>query len=183
MNDHRSFFILIIIPMKKLTVLLLIILCAGFGIIKATPLALNDDFNNVIKNYLALKNALVTDNAPMAQANAANLLAAISTVSNKDMNAAQRKTWLAYADKLTFDARHISESNNIDHKREHFATLSNNFLAVIKAFNINKATLYKQYCPMKNSYWLSEANTVKNPYYGNSMLTCGTVQETFAAVK
>jgi hypothetical protein len=34
------------------------------------------------------------------------------------------------------------------------------------------------YCPMKKANWLSSSATIKNPYYGNSMLTCGKVVET-----
>ena len=42
--------------------------------------------------------------------------------------------------------------------------------------------IYYQYCPMynggKGANWLSKENTVKNPYYGSMMLTCGKVVET-----
>jgi hypothetical protein len=169
--------------MKKLAILLSLIFLTGFNIIKAGAPALTQDFNNIIKNYLALKNALIADNAPKAQANAATLLAAISTISDKDMNAAQRKTWMSYADKLRFDSRHISESISIDHQREHFATLSGNILALTKALKLNTFTLYKQYCPMKKNYWASETATIKNPYYGSKMLTCGETKETLQAVK
>jgi hypothetical protein len=34
------------------------------------------------------------------------------------------------------------------------------------------------YCPMKKSNWLSNEKTVKNPYYGSAMLTCGEVTGT-----
>ena len=169
--------------MKKLTLLFLLALSTAFNTIKAGTPALSNDFNNVIKNYLALKNALATDNAPVAQANAATLLAAISTVSDKDMNADQRKVWQAYADKLSFDSRHISEDNAIDHKREHFASLSSNLFVVLKAFKLNTVTLYKQYCPMKKKYWVSETAAVKNPYYGSAMATCGETKETLPGVK
>jgi hypothetical protein len=41
---------------------------------------------------------------------------------------------------------------------------------------------YYQFCPMANdgkgANWLSKENAVKNPYYGNQMLTCGKVVET-----
>lgn len=169
--------------MKNFKFILLLICLLAFSSIKAGTPTLSEDFNNVIKAYLTLKNSLVTGNTPVAQADAARLLAAVSNVSNKDMNATQRKVWLNYEDKLVLDSRHISESNTIDHKREHFANLSSNLMVVLKALNVNKATLYKQYCPMKKSYWLSETSAIKNPYYGNAMLECGTTQETFAAVK
>jgi len=31
---------------------------------------------------------------------------------------------------------------------------------------------------MKKATWLSSNKTIKNPYYGNAMLTCGQVTET-----
>jgi hypothetical protein len=170
--------------MKTLKFLLLFeFLSAGFRNAKADQPTLSIAFNKVINSYLDIKNALVADDAATAQAKARTMVVALSTIPAKEMNAAQRKVWAEYLNKLTVDSRQISEQNKIDKKRERFATLSSNFMVVLKAFNINKTNLYKQYCPMKNSYWLSEASAVKNPYYGNSMLTCGTTQETFEAVK
>jgi hypothetical protein len=48
---------------------------------------------------------------------------------------------------------------------------------------MNTSTLYQQYCPMKKAYWLSETPTIKNPYYGKEMPTCGKTTETLGAVK
>ena len=39
-------------------------------------------------------------------------------------------------------------------------------------------TTYYQYCPMVKANWLSKEAAVKNPYYGASMLTCGSTVET-----
>ena len=167
--------------MKKIPLLLLVTILTAFNTLKAGTPALTEDFNNMIKSYLALKNALVTDNAPIAQSSAATLLAAISTISDKDMDAGQHKVWTSYVEKLSFDSRHISETDVIDHQREHFAALSSNLLAVLKAFKLNTITLYKQYCPMKKNYWASETATIKNPYYGSKMVTCGETKETLAA--
>jgi hypothetical protein len=47
---------------------------------------------------------------------------------------------------------------------------------------LSGGTLYKQYCPMafgnKGGYWLSDVAEIRNPYFGDKMLTCGTVAET-----
>ena len=41
--------------------------------------------------------------------------------------------------------------------------------------------MYKQFCPMafegKGGYWVSTSEDIKNPYYGDKMLTCGKVVE------
>jgi len=42
--------------------------------------------------------------------------------------------------------------------------------------------VYYQFCPMaidnKGAYWLSEESDIKNPYFGDAMLTCGETKET-----
>ena len=53
-----------------------------------------------------------------------------------------------------------------------------NIFALVKGLKANENPVYQQYCPMAKAYWLSDNATVKNPYYGKSMLTCGKVSET-----
>ncbi len=170
--------------MKTIKVLLIFALTfAGINNTKADQATLTVAFNKVINTYLDIKNALVAGDAATAQAKAKTMAATLNTISDKDMNAAQRKAWAEYSSKLAADVKLIGTQNDIEAKRERFATLSNNFMAVSKAFKANKITLYQQYCPMKKYYWLSEVSAVKNPYYGNAMLSCGTTQETYEAVK
>lgn len=167
--------------MKQLKFIVILFIVLSGYIVKASTPELTTSFNTVITNYLALKNALAADNNALAETKAATLVASLKNVAAKDMDATQRKTWTSYVDKLTFDSRHISKNTPIDHKREHFATLSNNMLVVIKALKLNSTPLYKQYCPMKKNYWVSETASLKNPYYGSAMLTCGENKETLAA--
>jgi hypothetical protein len=47
-----------------------------------------------------------------------------------------------------------------------------------KAAKLSPQPVYEQYCPMKNAYWLSSEASIKNPYYGNEMLSCGEVKDT-----
>jgi Cu(I)/Ag(I) efflux system membrane fusion protein len=53
----------------------------------------------------------------------------------------------------------------------------------VKTFGLLDDTVYYQYCPMANSdqgaYWLSEIKEIKNPYFGEEMLSCGETRETF----
>ncbi|MDC6388873.1 hypothetical protein PP182_09290 [Maribacter sp. PR1] len=48
----------------------------------------------------------------------------------------------------------------------------------ITSFYDTNETLYYQYCPMQDANWLSKDKTVKNPYYGSQMLSCGSTVET-----
>ncbi|MGF7079176.1 DUF3347 domain-containing protein [Mucilaginibacter sp. UYCu711] len=139
--------------------------------------ASNATINNVVAAYLEVKNALAADNGKAAQARAKVLSTQIAAVQLQDEN------WKKYADKLSFDSRHISETDAIAHQREHFASLSKNFYAVVKSMKANAKTLYWQYCPMKKSSWLSDVEAIENPYYGKEMLECGSVKETLKAAK
>jgi hypothetical protein len=151
--------------MKNIKYLLAIILFVAINRANAAPVDVNSAINNVLKSYLDIKNALVTDN-------------------NKAANDAKQKTeWAKYAEKLRFDGEHIGESTAIAHQREHFGSLSGNMYAVLKAFPANDVLLYKQYCPMEKKSWLSESAAIKNPYYGKKMLTCGVTKETLKAGK
>jgi hypothetical protein len=166
--------------MKKLkSVWLLFTFLAVFNTVKAQNTSL-PAINNVVANYLEVKNALAADNYTLAKGKAKQLLNAIDSVSADKLTADQKKTWLSYADKLSFDSRHISEAPTIDHQREHFSALSKNMAEAIKMLKLNAISLYIQYCPMKKASWISESATVKNPYYGKQMLTCGQVTETIA---
>jgi hypothetical protein len=136
--------------------------------------------NNVLTAYLDVKNALTTDNKAAAKNKAHDLLTAINAVPMDKLTPEQHKLWMTYSEKLEFDSRHISESDAIDHQREHFTSLSKNLYEVIKGLKLNAATVYEQYCPMKKATWLSETNAIKNPYYGKQMLTCGKTTETLA---
>jgi hypothetical protein len=146
--------------------------------IGAKAQATNAAINNVVTAYLDVKNALAADNGANAEAKAKVLTAQIAATQLKD-----QATWKKYADKLSFDARHISETKKIDHQREHFASLSKNLLEVLKALKANTQALYVQYCPMKKSSWLSDISAIENPYYGKEMLDCGSLKETLKATK
>ncbi|MCQ6957210.1 DUF3347 domain-containing protein [Mucilaginibacter aquariorum] len=140
--------------------------------------ATKNDTSSILNAYYEVKNALVIGTATTVNAKAKDLITALTSISATQLTAKEKAVWSKYADKLKFDARHISESADISHQREHFASLSLNMFELVKSLKINTAIVYRQYCPMKKSYWLSESSTIENPYYGDQMLTCGEVKET-----
>jgi hypothetical protein len=134
--------------------------------------------SGLLDGYYAVKNALVKDDAASASKNAAVLLKAIGDVDPKKLTAAGKKAFAAVKDKLSYDARHISEVQHIAHQREHFTSLSMNMYQLAKAVKLSGQPVYKDYCPMKKAYWLSSDAAIKNPYFGNAMPTCGSIEET-----
>ncbi|MEJ5050993.1 DUF3347 domain-containing protein [Chryseobacterium culicis] len=137
----------------------------------------------IVKNYLVLKNALVADNDQEA-ANAGKQL--LTTLKNVDINnipAEKQKEYKEIADNAKDNAEHIGDNaGKIDHQREHLASLSKDVSDLIALFGSSQK-LYQDHCPMfndgKGAVWISETKAIKNPYYGNQMLSCGSVKKEF----
>ncbi len=155
---------------------------ANDSITSSDSLKSNDLLSGVLSAYLAIKNALVADDGKTTQANAKTLIEEINKVPMDKMTSKQHTAWMKQVKKLSHDAEHINGTDEIEHQREHFVTLSKNIYAVAKAFNTNTSILYYQYCPMANegkgAYWISEKEKVNNPYMGKKMPSCGSTKET-----
>lgn len=160
------------------TTCLILALVYSVSIAHAQKSASANTINNITNAYLAVKNSLVADDATATARNAKELFNILSSDPGKTLNPGQQKLLNGYLEKLKFDSRHISEVTALDHQREHFASLSKNLYQVLKGLKMNTATVYEQYCPMKKAYWLSESETIKNPYYGKSMAGCGRTTAT-----
>lgn len=145
----------------------------------AQTVDLKTQFAPVLSAYMNLKDALVTDNAVAAAKYGKSMNTALQNIETKNWTAKQRNYYDGFAKKLETDAEHIGDNaDKIDHQREHFESLSGNLTNVVKNFKLNAETIFIQYCPMKKASWMSAEKTIKNPYYGKQMLTCGSVTET-----
>ena len=127
--------------------------------------------SQLLTSYFGIKDALIAGDANAASASATEFLKAASNADSKVISSDNLAA-------LQKDAGAISQMKDIKHQREHFASLSANMLAIAKAAKLTAQPVYAMYCPMKKAYWLSDNKTIKNPYFGTAMLTCGTVSET-----
>jgi len=171
------------LQMKTIKIFLALVLFSAAPRIQAAPADLKASINTALKNYLEIKNALATDNSKAANEAAQKFTASLKEVSADQMDAKQKEAWKKYGEKLRFDGQHIGESTEIAHQREHFGSLSANMYAVLKVFKNNEVALYQQYCPMKKQSWLSKSATIKNPYFGKSMIECGVTKEALKPAK
>ena len=141
----------------------------------------NTGVNKVLNAYIQLKDALVKSDGTSSFGASKALLTAIQEVNMSELNADTHTQWMKVVDDLKEDAEHISETKEITHQRDHFMSLSKNLFTVLKVSK-SETPIYYQFCPMANkgkgANWLSLENKIKNPYYGNQMLTCGKVVET-----
>jgi len=135
----------------------------------------------VFDEYFAIKDALVKTDVSTAGQKATALINAIKAVQMNKLSPAEHSAWMAAVKDLTTEASHISTSKDVDAQRLAFSSLSKSIYALAKAGKQN-TPVYYQHCPMynngKGANWLSKENVVKNPFYGNKMLTCGSTVET-----
>jgi len=131
----------------------------------------------VFDNYFLLKDALVKTDAKTASEKSTALLSSITVVKMETLKMDEHMVWMKVVKDLTADAKSISEAQDIKKQRELFKALSKNTYELIKASKYTEP-IYYQYCPMQDANWLSKENTVKNPYYGSQMLSCGKTVET-----
>jgi len=156
--------------MKRLF-LLAVIATTAFGQNSFAQDNISPVSNQLLNAYYQLKDNLIKSNPAAAAASAGEL---VKTINNTE------KDWLQDDVKtlLLKDATSIFQSTDIKKQRERFASLSNNMVELAKTKKLSPEPAYIQYCPMKKASWLSNDKVIKNPYYGNAMLSCGSVKET-----
>lgn len=157
-----------------ITVVAVLIATSFFSNLSAQQVALAP----VLTDYYNVKDALVSSDAKVTAEKAAELLKDINGVNMSAIPMKDHMAFMSLKDKLAFDARHISESTDINHQREHFTSLSTNMVSLAKQAHLSEQPVYQEYCPMKKASWLSNDTAIKNPYYGSTMLTCGKVTAT-----
>jgi len=138
-------------------------------------------FKAVFDNYFSIKDALISSNAGTSATKAISMTAAIEAVDMDKLSTEEHNAWMSVTKDLTHSAETISKSKDVQKQREAFTSLSENMYELAKVSK-QAVPVYYQHCPMANNgkgaNWLSKESAIKNPYYGNKMLTCGSVTET-----
>jgi hypothetical protein len=128
----------------------------------------DENLNTAYMHYLHLKDALVSSNAGEAKKAAGELQKSLARLSNGTKGAEE--------------AEKISASSDIEVQRASFSSLSNELTTLVKASKLASGSLYLEYCPMANNnqgaFWLSNEKEIRNPYFGDMMLKCGSIKET-----
>jgi hypothetical protein len=151
-------------------------LLSAFAIIAGTSVF--SQVGGILDKYYKVKDALVAGNPAAASTNAAELVMEINSTDLKTIAAASQKEVQSIFKQLLNDAGLISESKDVAKQREVFSTLSNNMIVLANKVKLNTSPVYVDYCPMKKCYWLSAVQSIRNPYYGNAMLSCGKISDT-----
>lgn len=140
------------------------------------PPSFEADFEKIIQSYLEMKDAFVASDAKLSGIAAEESLPLFKKlVQNKDLS----KSAVDYLEELEDQFSTIAKSDDLEKQREQLITLSNNMISIASHLESLENPLYVQHCPMANTdrgaSWLSLEKDIKNPYYGDRMLRCGSV--------
>jgi Cu(I)/Ag(I) efflux system membrane fusion protein len=138
--------------------------------------------NSVYDQYILLKNALINSDGSKAKQAGQKVQKALSGVDMKLLTGDAHMQWMAALDILNEYINVISSTKDVVKQRSAFISYSEQFYKAIKTFGLMDKTVYYQFCPMANNgkgaYWLSETREIRNPFYGDEMLTCGETKDT-----
>ncbi len=140
----------------------------------------SDAVSHILDTYLALKDALVSDQWDNAAEAGEKLMGNLDDFDiNANANGKMQEVKNIIEDAKE-NAEHISENaDKPEHLREHLELLSADIKDLV-AITGSDRPLYEDFCPMYNdgegAAWISATKEIQNPYYGTKMEKCGRVQ-------
>jgi Cu(I)/Ag(I) efflux system membrane fusion protein len=147
-----------------------------------TPQAFKQQLNNLVMSYLPLKDALVASDVKETINHASASLSAAAEVDMTIVKGEPHIFWMEQLKAIQSHGSAITNSQDIEEQRKQFDFLSQALIKSIKVFGVDHDTFYVQHCPMANdndgAAWLSAQMKILNPYFGEKMLTCGSIQDT-----
>ena len=140
-----------------------------------------EQLGSVFSSYIELKESFVDSDAEKVQSEAAETKEALAKVDMKLVSGVAHNDWMNYLTPMQNSLNEIQSADDIEVQRRSFSTLSDNLYKSAKAFGLGGKEAFYEFCPMafnnEGAYWLSDQERIRNPYFGDKMLTCGEVKE------
>ena len=137
----------------------------------------------VINEYVLFQTALAKDDFLTSKKQVQHIKTALSKVDMKLFKGDAHKVWMQFEEQLLKSIKVMESVKDIENIRKSFLNLSVNYVSLVETFGPFSKKIYVINCPMVNNNkggdWLSYTKEVKNPYYGKSMLTCGSIKKEY----
>lgn len=134
----------------------------------------------LVAQYLRIKDALVAAEPAGVPAIAQKMLAELRGVDKSYLSFPQKEAYDKSAADLRKQLEKLSTTPELAAQRVILEPLSLAVFQLAQDFGY-KANLYREYCPMafdnRGAAWLSDSDSIRNPYFGDAMLKCGTVTD------
>lgn len=135
---------------------------------------MNMDFKSepaFLQDYMKIKSALVNDEYAQVKQSATAMQESLEELElTKEQHNSLKN--------VVFN---LAKAEDISTQRRYFAQLSQHVYQIVRKSNITDKTLYLQSCGMamggQGAEWISYEEEVRNPFMGQKMPGCGSVEE------
>ncbi|NLZ96222.1 MAG: efflux RND transporter periplasmic adaptor subunit [Bacteroidales bacterium] len=135
----------------------------------------------VYSAYLKMNDAFIETNGEDVAIKSKDVINTLKSVDMSLLKGDPHMIWMDQLEVLNRTINAISQSNDIEKQRHEHIEFNLAFYNSIKMFGLENTTTYFQYCPMANNdkgaYWFSDIEEIRNPYFGDVMMSCGEVKE------
>ncbi len=139
-----------------------------------------EQLDQTLVKYIEIKNALVDTDSNAALKVTDSFLESIEGVDMTLLKGDAHMYWMEQSKALKTHGEKIKNATDVEAQRNQFDYLSQAMINSVRAFGTNGKTYYVQYCPMakdnQGADWISTEAQIKNPYFGDKMMKCGSVK-------
>jgi len=164
--------------MKRLSVILmagfmfLVISSTGNPVFAGTE-KFDEQMQPILAEYLKIADSLASDKTAGVVDAAKKIEGLAESISPSLVTGEHASHYASIPEKISVAAKKMIMAEDIESLRTAFVDLSKPMVmwaSMSKPSGINVI-----YCPMKPGSWLQKGATVRNPYYGAKMLSCGEI--------
>jgi len=155
------------------------------------PLSVSSSFRTeltpVYDAYFKVHAALAADDPEAAAAGFGAVRSALDNVDMALLAGRAHEVWMTFLAQLKGAAARGGRAEDLETARSAFLDLSRGILHLIEQFgHAGEAPYYRAFCPMafdnSGAFWLQTSEEIRNPFFGEIMLTCGEIQGSFLPV-
>lgn len=141
-----------------------------------------------VTTSMELSAAFADDNLKHAKMLAKKASLALADIKSNKLKPELKKEWAEIASELRGGLKHIGMSKDLDMARAGLKHFSGGFEKLLQKFGqATDKPIVKMHCPMASensgAKWFQYGKDVKNPYFGKSMLSCGSDKGVFEGSK
>jgi Cu(I)/Ag(I) efflux system membrane fusion protein len=139
------------------------------------PATFNEELLKAIPMYLKLKDAFVSGNVKEASSQAEVTSKALAAANTQNLGGMEK----SHLEKSIEMLNAIASSDKLEDQRSLFVVLNQNIVPLAMNMENSNTPLFIQKCPMadrnRGAYWMSTDREIRNPYYGDAMMKCGSI--------
>lgn len=145
-----------------------------------TPAAFQEALHELFQIYIPLKDALVATDGATSQVLGKRFLEQLLETGEELSEPDQLEFWTTQRAQIAVHVQKLTALADIEKQRKQFQFISGLLIQSAQVFGTGGQEYYLQHCPMafddRGADWISEADTILNPYFGDKMLKCGVVK-------